>query len=441
MNSFQAPDAARRIVITGMGVISPLGNQPEKVWEALRGGCSAVQRIRSLPEGVLPIRYGAEALEFTGSIDDYGPLDKSLQRTIRKGQKLMCREIEMGVAAAQLAISHAELTADRRDPHRTGVIFGSDYIMTLPEEFAEGIRRCMDASGAFDFSRWAEVGLPQVNPLWLLKYLPNMPASHVAIYNDLQGPNNSITLREASACAALSEAYSTLSRGHADALVVGSTGSRIHPFRTLHASLQEALAGDREDPAEMSRPFDADRDGAVLGEGAAALILETLDHARGRGATILGEVVGYGCSTVGPTAGGDFQRRALVNALRGALRGVEPGSVGSIHAHGVGTRPGDAQEARALEEVFGSADRSPPVVAAKSFFGNLGAGGGMVEVVISLLALQQGVLFPTLNYRTPDPECALRMVTDGETAAGESFISVNVTPQGQATAIRIAAPS
>src|SRR5690606_575474 len=114
---------------------------------------------------------------------------------IRKGQKIMCREIEMGVAAAQLALSDAGLGSEQRDRDRTGVVYGCDYIMTLPEEFAAGIQRCIDEQGKFDFSRWAECGLPQVNPLWLLKYLPNMPASHIAIYNDLRGPNNSITLR------------------------------------------------------------------------------------------------------------------------------------------------------------------------------------------------------------------------------------------------------
>ncbi len=133
----------------------------------------------------------------------------------------------------------------------------------------------------------AEKGLTKVDPLWLLKYLPNMPASHIAIYNDLRGPNNSITLREASPAAALSEAMSTIMRGHADVLIVGSTGSRIHPFRSMHASMQETLAPSAEDVTKTSRPFDKDRQGAVLGEGAGAIVLETLEHAQARGAKIL----------------------------------------------------------------------------------------------------------------------------------------------------------
>ena len=425
------------MVITGLGVVSPLGNDAESLFDALRAGRSGVQPLTRIPAGVLPVNHGAEASTFTGAIDDYGPLDKTLQRTIRKGSKLMCREIEMGVAAAQRAIHDSGLTSEQRDPLRTGVIYGCDYIMTLPEEFAEGIRRCMDAQGVFDFQRWAEAGLPHVNPLWLLKYLPNMPASHIAIYNDLRGPNNSITLREASAPAALAEAYSTIQRGHADVLIVGATGSRVHPFRSLHASMQESLAADRDDPAAMSRPFDKHRDGGVLGEGAAALILETLEHAQRRGAPVLGELVGYGSSTVGPSAGDAFQRRAVINSLRAALRGAAAGSVGHIHAHGLGTVDGDIDEAEAIAAVFGPAATAPPVVAAKSCFGNLGAGGGMVEIVASIKSLQAGVLFATRNYETPDARCPVRVVADDGVPAGDSFVSVNVTPQGQAAAVRI----
>ncbi len=424
-------------MITGVGVICPLGNNPVELQSALQAGKSGVGPIESLPAGALPIRNGAEAQAFTGSIDDYGPLEKGLQRAIRKGQKVMCREIEMGVAAAQLALSDAALDENSRDRDRTGVVYGSDYIMTLPEEFAAGIQRCIDAEGRFDFSRWAELGLPQVNPLWLLKYLPNMPASHIAIYNDLRGPNNSLTLREASPCAALAEAYSTISRGHADVLVVGSTGSRVHPFRALHASMQEPLAPDRDDPTAMSRPFDADREGAVLGEGAAAMILETREHATARGAKILGEVVGYGSSTVASQADPRHLQRALANVMRSAIAGTSPQEIGHINAHGVGTREGDAQEAAAIGEVFGDPQAAPPVVAPKSYFGNLGAGGGMVEVVASLLSLESGQLFDPLNYDAPDPECPVRMA-DAKTPAGDQFVSTNVTPQGQATAIRIA---
>ena len=253
--------ASRRVVITGVGVVTPLGNDPDMLVEALRSRASGIRPLTQLPAGVLSVDYAAEAVDFTGKIEDYGPLEKQLQRTIRKGAKVMCREIELGVAVAQRALHDAALDSASRDAERTGVLFGCDYIMSQPIEFAAGIEKCMSES-EFEFARWGAEGKPQVNPLWLLKYLPNMPASHVAIYNDLRGPNNSITVREASSGAAIAEAYSTISRGHADVLVVGATGSRIHPLRSLHADMQEALASNRDDPTTMSRPFAHDRDGA-----------------------------------------------------------------------------------------------------------------------------------------------------------------------------------
>jgi len=355
----------RRVVITGLGVISPIGNTPAELVESLMAGRSGIARLTQIPTGVLSIDHGAEVNAFTGAIEDYGPLSKELQRTIRKASKLMCREIEMGVAAAQLAITDAALSSDARDRDRTGVIYGCDYIMTLPEEFAAGIKACLDENQEFHFDQWADKGLPQVNPLWLLKYLPNMPASHIAIYNDLRGPNNSITLREASPAAVLSEAYSTISRGHADVLVVGSTGSRIHPFRSMHASMQETLAPTLDDVTKTCRPFDKDRAGAVLGEGAASMILETYEHAVARGAKILGEILGSGSSTVSSTTCTDFYRRAIVNSLRMATRQCDLSSVGHINAHGLGTVDCDQQEAEAIVDVFGKAQPDVPVVTAR----------------------------------------------------------------------------
>lgn len=428
--------SSRRVVITGVGVVSPLGNDPDVLLQALREGQSGIRPLTQVPRGVMCIDNGAEATEFTGDISNYGPLEKKLQRTIRKGSKVMCREIEMGVAVAQLALNDAGLDADARDRDRTGAVYGCDYIMSLPEEFESGIRKCLDEDGVFHFEQWGQQGKPEVNPLWLLKYLPNMPASHIAIYNDLRGPNNSITVREASPGAALSEAYSTINRGHADVLVVGSTGSRIHTLRTLHASLQETLADNRDDPSTMSRPFDTSRDGSVLGEGAAAFICESLEHAQARGANILGEVVGYGSSAVGPGAAADFLGIAIENVIRGALGGSDPSSIGHIHAHGLGTQQCDLQEANAIAAVFGSPEKQPPVTTAKGHIGNLGAGGGMVEMAASLRALG-GTLFPIRNLQALDPSCPINACLGDSTPAGDEFINVNVTPQGQASAIRI----
>nr|WP_246112935.1 beta-ketoacyl synthase N-terminal-like domain-containing protein [Allorhodopirellula solitaria] len=427
-------------MITGLGVISPLGNTPGDLLEGLRSGRSGIAEFTQIPLGAYCTSHGAEARGFTGDIKDYGPLEKPMQRTIKKGSKVMCREIEMGVASAQLALHDAGFTTEKFDRDRTGVLFGSDYIMSLPEEYAEGIAACIE-DGEFQFSKWGQQGLPKISPLWLLKYLPNMPASHIAIYNDLRGPNNSLTVREASSCAAIAEATSTIMRGHADALVVGATGSRVHPLRTLHASTQEQLAADREDPTEMSRPFDASRDGSVLGEGAASMLCESREHAEARGANILGEVIGYGTSAAGESAGPRPIQIAIANALRAAIRSAQSRGhgdtpIGHIHAHGLSDVGCDRDEAAAIVDVFGDASSQPPVTTAKGHFGNLGAGSGMVEIISSLMSLGSD-LFAIRNLDKLADDCPIRAVTGSNVAAGDSFIKVNVSPQGQAAAVWI----
>jgi 3-oxoacyl-[acyl-carrier-protein] synthase II len=428
----------RRVVITGLGLISPLGNTPEAYWDGLFSGRSAVAPLRSLPPAHLPFNAAAEATEFTGHIDDYGPLEKMQKRSIRKGIKVMCREIEMGVAAAQRALSSAGLKIGNYDVDRTGVVYGSDYILTMPEEFNDGIRGSM-REGTFRYDMWAENGLPKVTPLWLLKYLPNMPASHIAIYNDLRGPSNSITMREASSNLALGEAARLIERGSADIMVAGATGTRVHPLRTLHVAMQEELAPRSDDPTTLSRPFDLHRRGMVLGEGAGALVLEGLDSAQARGAPILAELLDYGSSTVMTRSGVGNLRQAVQNVLSQALRGsgLAPDDIGHVHAHGVATRRGDAEEAAGIRDVFQDRKPSVPVVTVKSHFGNVGAACGMLEVMASLLAMQHECLFPVLNYETPDPECPIAVVRSNDQPAGNTFVNVNVTPQGQSSSLVI----
>ena len=427
---------SRRVVITGANVICPLGCNRNALWEALVEGRSGVKLLASVPPDHLPSKVGGEARDFTGDIEQFGPLEKTLKRSIKKGCKMMCREIQMGVAAAQLAMQDANLESGGYEPDRTGVVFGSDYIMTVPEEFTDGIRQCVDEQKEFHFEKWAENGLPKVDPLWLLKFLPNMPASHIAIYNDMRGPNNSLTLREASANLAIGEAFETIVRGSADRMIAGATGSRVHPLRTVHVMLQEELT-DCDEPEKACRPFDKNRTGAVIGEGAAAVILEDLESARKRGATILGEIVAWGSSTVTGRDGVGRCDVAIKNVLIQALQsaGLQPGDIGHVHAHGLATRKCDAEDARGIHEVF--ADVAVPVTAAKSYFGNLGAGGGVVETIASVMAMNHGTLFPTLNYETPDEDCPVSVVTSTDHPAGDCFINLNVTPQGQASSLLV----
>jgi 3-oxoacyl-[acyl-carrier-protein] synthase II len=281
-----------------------------------------------------------------------------------------------------------------------------------------------------------------VNPLWLLKYLPNMPASHVAIFNEMRGPNNSLTLREAASNLAVTESARIIARGSAEMMIAGATGTRVHPIRTLHVSLQEEVAGTEgevTDPAKLSRPFDAGRSGMVLGEGAGAIVLESLDSAQARGATIWGEVAGFGSSTVAAVNGVANRSKAIANALRQTLRmaNLQPQDIGHIHAHGLATQSSDVEEARAIGEVFGAHAARVPVTAAKSYFGNLGAAGGLVELVASALALHHQQLFPTLNYETPDPECPLNVTRNSDAPPGNTFVNISVTPQGQAAVVAV----
>jgi 3-oxoacyl-[acyl-carrier-protein] synthase II len=263
-----------------------------------------------------------------------------------------------------------------------------------------------------------------------------MPASHIAIYNDLQGPSNSVTMREASGHLAVGEAVSTIQRGQADVMLAGATGTRIHPMKTVHALQSCQVATGNGDPATWSRPFDAGRSGMVLGEGAGVFVLEELEHARRRGATIHAEVLGHGARTACNARCIGDDRQAIRLSLGRALEmaGLSTTDIGHIHARGVSTTLGDRGEAAALQDLLGDAVASIPVVAAKSHMGNLGAGSGMVEMAVSVAAMQKKTLFPLLNFESADPECPIVPARGGE-AAGDVCLSVSATPQGQSAAV------
>ena len=236
-------------------------------------GKSGVATTSIMPADRQPLKYAAEAREFTGEIEDFGPLEKERKKAIKKGLKVMCRETRMAVAAAQLAIADAGFAEKPMDPEMTGVVLGSDYMLTMPEDYSLGMKTCAPA-GEFEYAKWGKDGLSDMAPLWMLKYLPNMPASHIAIYNDLRGPNNSLTMREAAGNLAIGEAFRTIQRGHANMMVAGATGTRILPMQAIHALQTEQMAAENCDPTKASRPFDKSRTGMVAGEGAGMIVLE-----------------------------------------------------------------------------------------------------------------------------------------------------------------------
>ncbi len=435
-----SPAQDRRVVITGLGLISPLGNTPAALWSALMAGQSGVATTTLMPPDGQPLKFAGEAREFTGDIENFGPLEKERKKAIKKGLKVMCRETRMAVAAAQLAIADAGFAEKPMDPETSGVVLGSDYMLTMPDDYSLGMKTCAP-EGEFQFTKWGKEGLGDMAPLWMLKYLPNMPASHIAIYNDLRGPNNSLTMREAAGNLAIGEAFRTIQRGHANMMVAGATGTRILPMQAIHALQTEQMAAENGDPAKASRPFDRERTGMVAGEGAGMVVLEEYESAKSRGATIYAEVLGLGSANVADETLHGKCDVALERAMNAALRdsGKSPADIGHINAHGLSTTDRDADEARAIRAVLGARADEVPVTALKSYFGNLGAGSGVVELIASVLALRDGRLPRVLNYKTPDPACEIPIAADDGAPSGRSFLNLSVTPQGQAAVLSIAA--
>lgn len=438
------PANPSRVVVTGIGLISPLGSSLSEFATSLAQGKSGVRENPAYSASDLPLRIAGLATQFTGAIDDFGDLPKDRKKAIRKGLKVMCRETQMAVAAAQLALADAGRADGGHEPERAGVVLGSDYMLSMPQDYELSMQKCSDAGDGFDYVRWGGDGLDDMQPLWMLKYLPNMPASHIAIYNDFRGPNNSLTMREASGLMALGEAYRIIARGEADQMVAGATGTRVLPMQAIHAIQTEPLADLSGDPAAACRPFDKARTGMVAGEGAGMVVLESLASAEARGARIYGEVTGFGASQVCDQDLSGRNDVALANACQAALReaGIGPTDVGHVNAHGLATVEADAAEAAAIASVFGPVDTQPPVIAPKANIGNLGAGGGTVELAVSLLTLAggtelEGVLPPVLNFTEPDPAAHVNAVSGGAVEPGDSFVTLSTTPQGQAAAVCI----
>jgi len=409
------------VVITGLGVVSPIGIGSEPFWQRLMAGTSGVGQLNTAAVASLPVRIG-------GAIPDFKP-----QEFIRplKSLKVMCRDIQLAVASAHLAATDAKL-AGNVAPERLGVLFGADMMFCPPEEVAAAFRACL-REGHFDFSRWGDHAISEFFPLWMLRYLPNMPACHVGIAHDARGPNNSIVLGEVSSLLAIAEAAAIIRRGHADVMIAGGTGARLNPTMCVRNLVHE-VSHRNDDPAGASRPFDRDRDGCVHGEGSASLILESRAHAEARGAPILARLLAEtrACEPhhPGQPVTGTALRHVMARALE--LAELPCNDLGHVNAHGISGRREDAVEAQAIAEVVGDV----PVTAPKSYFGDLGAGSGAVELAASVLGLVHGLVPPTLNYETPDPDCPVNVV-HGEPLAGRpaTALVLNQAAMGQAAAV------
>jgi 3-oxoacyl-[acyl-carrier-protein] synthase II len=414
-----------RVVITGVGVVSPVGIGKEAFWRNLLAGRSGIGFLKAFANDHLPCRLAAE-------IEDFNPLNFLRQRKLLK---VMSRDIQLGVSAAALAMTDARLVQGDVDPDRLGVVYGAGRIPFTPQELVEAAAYCA-RDDIFNFDRFDEDCMEQICPLWLLPQLPNMPACHVAIEHDARGPNNTITSREASPLLALAEAVHTIQRGVADCMIVGACGSDVHPVDIARLTLAENLSR-RDDPARACRPFDIDRDGSIPGEGAAAFVIEDFEFARRRGAQIYAEVLAVtgGCDGRGHQngAGGTGLVRSITSALQKS--GLSPADIGHINAHGKSTERDDLVEARAYHRALGVAAETIPVTGLKSYFGAFDAGAGAVEMAATILSITHGVVPPTLNYETPDPECRLNVIHHEPLPLKNlTALKVNRTAVGQSAA-------
>lgn len=416
-----------RVVVTGVGVVSPIGIGNDRFWESLVSNRSGVDYLQSLTGENLPSPFGAEVRDFEPA--------KMLRD--RKFMKVMSRDIQLGVASAQLAMQDTGLNPGDIDPYRLGVVYGAGRMTTHPSELIDAIEASRDDEDHFSLTRWGEGGMGRIAPLWLLKQLPNMPACHISIDHQAAGPNNTITCRDASALLALAEAVRVVNSGRADAMIVGACSSNIHPVDIAKFHCFEGLSRRNDDPTRACRPFDFERDGAVVGEGAATFVVESYEHAKRRGAEIYAEVlgIGAGCDGKGPVneSGGIGLVRAIEASVRNA--GIRPEELGHINAQGKSTQPDDIVESRAYHRALGDCLLKVPVTAMKSFVGHFDAGAGAVELAGTLLSLKNGEVPATLNYEIPDPRCRLNVVQEGpQSLKTRTALTVNRTAMGQSAA-------
>ncbi|MCA9015435.1 MAG: beta-ketoacyl-[acyl-carrier-protein] synthase family protein [Planctomycetaceae bacterium] len=416
-----------RVVISGIGVVSPIGIGIDTFWRNIYSGKSGIDRLKTVPNGNLPSKLAAEVKDFQPELHLYN----------KKFLKVMSRDIQLGVSAASDAVRDAGIKEGVVDPERFGVSFGAGHIPTTPDELVEAVKHCAEHD-SFEITRWGEDIMGQITPLWMLRQLPNMPACHISIEHNAQGPNNTITSQDSSALLALSEAMRWIKRGAVDCMIVGACTSNINPVDLSRKNLIDLLSRD-EDPKRACRPFDRDRNGTILGEGAAAFVVENYDHAVRRGAEIYAEVIGLGAGCDGRPVSENNQQNdtGLVRAIESAMRqaNLKPSQLGHINAHGKSTKIDDQVEARAYHHLFGDEAAKIPITALKSYFGHFDAGSGAVELAASILSLRHGATPATLNYETPDPLCNLNVVHgEARPLSIPTAMSVSRTAFGQSAA-------
>jgi 3-oxoacyl-[acyl-carrier-protein] synthase II len=416
----------RRAVFTAMGVLTPVGCDPMSYHRALIAGTSGVRRIRAFDPSHLPCQIAGEVDAF-----DAKTFIPSSMKETRKSLRVMARAIQMGLSAAQQAMTDGGPAKGTIDPFRFGIEFGCIMLATEIEDLAAAGKLTTDGSTLhLDHAKWGTDGYKAIPPLWLLKYLPNMPACHVSITYDAQGPNNTITTTDAASLLALGEAYRLLQRDAADFFLVGGCDSKINPLSQSRHSLFDPLCTTHNDsPDTAAKPYDANRDGWVFGEGAAVFGLEDLTFAQARGAKISAELCGFASGFDRGKKGPTFAQ-VIRNALKDAR--ISPADIDHVNAAAGGSAELDAWEARAIGDVFGT---ETPVFAPRGHLGNTGTASGLIELAASILALRTGELPATRNHTATAADCPIRVTAGNPTPVTKPYaLKVTHTDRGHCVA-------
>jgi 3-oxoacyl-[acyl-carrier-protein] synthase II len=393
-----------RVVVTGIGVVAPNGIGRREFCEAILEGRSGVGYIESFDAAGLPVKIAGEVRDF-----DVLPF----LGEHRKNAKMMSRAVRFAVGAAAMAVDDSGIRADQIDPGRFGVCMGTGITPMDVLELVPPILKSVDASGSLNLARFAQARSETIFPLWLLQHLPNMAAAHISILHHAMGPNSTIVTACAAGTQAVGDAFRLIARGDADVMLAGGCDSRLDPQLLVAYSAMNAVSSSIRPPTEVSRPFDAERDGFVIGEGAAILLLECYRRAKRRGARIYAEITGYGSSfdafgITRPEPEGKGAALSMTAALHEAR--MDPSRIDYINAHGTSTKLNDLMETVAVKRVFGHRAPFIPMSSQKSMIGHLIGASGAVEAAATALSLERGVVPPTINLATPDPECDLDYV-------------------------------
>jgi 3-oxoacyl-[acyl-carrier-protein] synthase II len=381
-------EGLRRVVVTGLGAVTPIGNDVAAYWQGLSQGRNGVEAITLFDASRHACRFAAEVKEF----DPTGLLEP-------KEAKRWDRFCQFGVVAAKQAVAAAGLEIDERTSHRVGVAIGSGVGGLLMMETQAHVL--------------SERGPDRVSPFCVPMMIPNMATGLAAIALGARGPSSAVATACAAGSNAIGDAFRLIQMGYADAMVCGGAESAITPLGVAGFASAKALSFRNDDPATASRPFDLNRNGFVIGEGAGVLVLESLERAQARGAPILAEIVGYGTTCdahhiTAPSPGGVGGAEAMRLALADGR--LAPEDVDYVNAHGTSTQANDSNETAAIKAALGAHARSVPVSSTKSMTGHLLGGSGGIEAVAAVLAIGHNLVPPTINYHTPDPACDLDVV-------------------------------